>query len=94
MNDFKLTGGICGSILSGIGAGLSLEEIQTILSIICTCLGVIITLVSCVIIPLWKWWKKSKEDGKITKEELEEGKEIINNGINSVKDAVDKSKKD
>lgn len=85
-------GGVAGVILSGIGAGLSLEQLQEIISIICTCIGAIIVLITSVIIPLVKWYKKSKEDGKITKEELEEGKEIISNGVETIKDSLDKKK--
>lgn len=83
-------GGVAGVILSGVGAGLSLEQLQQIISIICTCIGAIIVLITSVIIPLVKWYKKSKEDGKITKEELEEGKEIISNGVETIKDSLDK----
>lgn len=83
-------GGVAGVILSGVGAGLSLEQLQQIISIICTCIGAIIVLITSVIIPLVKWYKKSKEDGKITKEELEEGKEIISNGVKTIKDSLDK----
>lgn len=83
-------GGVAGVILSGVGAGLSLEQLQQIISIICTCVGAIIVLITSIIIPLVKWYKKSKEDGKITKEELEEGKEIISNGVETIKDSLDK----
>ena len=83
-------GGVAGVILSGVGAGLSLELLQQIISIICTCIGAIIVLITSVLIPLVKWYKKSKEDGKITKEELEEGKEIISNGVETIKDSLDK----
>ncbi len=36
-------------------------------------------LASLVIIAfrLWAWWKKAKEDGKITKEEIDEAIDII-----------------
>ena len=90
INKEYLSGGIVGTILSGVGAGVSLEQIQQIISIICTCVGAIITIVSCIIIPLVRHIKKAKEDGKITKEEIQEGIEIVQNGINSVKDDLDK----
>ena len=91
MND-KLLWGLSGSVLSAVGAGLSLEQIQQIISIICTCVGFIITIVSVVIIPLIKHIKKAKEDGEISPEEVEEAVNIINNGIEEIKDSVNKNK--
>lgn len=92
-NKESLAGGIIGTTISSIGASLSLEQVQQIISIVATCLGVIITLVSCVIIPLIKWYKESKKDGVITDEELKEGKNILEGGIKGVKDALDKKEK-
>lgn len=80
----SLFGGILGTALSGVGAGLSLEQLQQIISIVCTCVGAIITIVSCVIIPLIRWYKKAKEDGKITQEEINEAKEIVESGISQL----------
>lgn len=92
INRETTAGGVIGTILSGIGAGLSLEQVQQIISIISTCIGAIIVLVSGIVIPLVKWYKKAKADGKITKEEIEEGKEIITNGVNDIKNVVNKDK--
>lgn len=38
---------------------------------------------------LWKWWKEAKQDGKITKEELKEGIDIIIDGANDIKGHLD-----
>lgn len=45
-------------------------------------------LVSVIILAyrLWKWWKEAKKDGKITKEEIEEGVDIIADGVDEIKD--------
>lgn len=45
-------------------------------------------LVSVIILAyrLWKWWKEAKKDGKITKEEIEEGVDIIVDGVDEIKD--------
>ena len=86
----ELFGGIFGSVLSGTGATITLENTERIISVICSTCGIIITIVSCILIPLIRWYKKAKSDGKISKEEIEEGKEIIKNGIDSVKDASNK----
>lgn len=87
----KTLGGIFGTILSSMGMAISTEQLDTIISIICSVIGVIIVIVTSVIIPLVKWYKKAKADGKITKEEFEEGKQIVSNGVSDVKDALDKT---
>ena len=86
--------GIIGSGVSGIGSTISMDQLDRILSISCSILGIVITIVVAIIIPLFRWWKKAKADGKITKEELEEGKNILQQGIESVKNAQDKNKKE
>ena len=90
INGKDVAGGIVGSAISGVGATISLEALDRIISIVCSVVGVIITIVCAVIIPLIRWYKKAKADGKITKEEFQEGAEIIQNGIESVKNAKDK----
>lgn len=90
INREATAGGVIGTIFSSVGAGLSIEQVQQIISIISTCIGAIIVIVSGIIIPLWKWWKKAKADGKISKEEIDEAKEIINNGSENVKNVIDK----
>lgn len=94
INKEILSAGIVGSGISGIGSAVSMEYLDRILSISCSILGIGITIVVAIIIPLVRWWKKSKEDGKITKDELNEGIEIIKTGVESVKNAQDKNKKE
>lgn len=89
----KLLGGLTGTTISLLGLTISTEQLEQIISIACSITGVIIVVVTSLIIPLVKWYKKSKEDGKITKEELEEGKQIISDGVNEVKDKIDDIKK-
>lgn len=38
---------------------------------------------------LWKWWKEAKKDGKITKEEIKEGLDIVKDGLEDVKHTID-----
>lgn len=89
----SISGGIIGTLLSASGALISAEQLDHIISIICAVLGVIIVLITSLLIPLIKWWKKAKEDGKITKEELEEGKEIVTRGVEEVKNSIENNKK-
>ena len=90
MKDLKLLGGLFGTTLSASSVALSSEELDHICSIVCAVLGVIIVLITSVIIPLIQWHKKAKADGKITKDELEEAGKIISNGVEDVKDTLDK----
>ena len=43
---------------------------------------------------LWKWYKEAKADGKITKEEIKEGLDIVSNGVDEIKDKLDNKKED
>ena len=68
----KMLSAIVGNILSICGVALTepqLQNLEHIMSIICMVLGLLITIVSVVIIPLIKWWKEAKKDGKIDEEE-------------------------
>ena len=72
--------GITGTVMSATGAGLSVTELQAIISIVITVLGFIISVLIPLVIKIVKKVKAAKEDGVITKEEaadiLETGKEI------------------
>lgn len=93
----KVLGSIIGNVLSLFGVALSeqnLENIEHVMSIVCMVIGIIITITTAVIVPLIKWWKKAKEDGKITKGELQEGIDIAKSGIDSIKDVINKDDKE
>lgn len=78
-----------GNVLSILGVALTpqeLESVEHITAIICMIVGLLITIVCSIIIPLIKWWKNAKADGKITEDEIQEGIEIIENGVNELKD--------
>ena len=83
----EFIGGIVGTILSSTGAIADLNEVLTIVSTVITILGGIITL---IVIPLVTWYKRAKEDGKITTDELKEGADIIKNGVEDIKDKTKK----
>ena len=50
----------------------------------------VITSVILLAYRLWKWWKDASEDGKITKEELKKGIDIIVDGVEDIKKKGDK----
>lgn len=85
--------GLTGTAVSAAGAGLSVTEIQAIVSIVVTVLGFIISVFVPLCIKLYQKIKKAKEDGKIDKEELDDivetGKEIVD----ETKKVVDDIKK-
>ena len=94
----KLFLGILGTAVSTVGAGLSVTEIQAIVSIIITILGFVISVLIPLGIKLYNKIKAAKADGKIDKEELEDiletGKEIVDETgkvIDEIKDKNDKN---
>ena len=85
-----------GNIISIVGVALTpqdLENIEHITAIICMIVGLLITIIGSLVIPFIKWWKKAKQDDKITKEEIKEGVDIIKNGLKDVKDSLDDKNK-
>lgn len=99
VNSDTLKRTICGSIGTGLSATAlsNIEDIQSldgIISIVCTVLGLFITIISCVVIPLIKWWKKSKEDGKISADEIIEGAETLQKGTEEIKKSLENLKEE
>ena len=82
MKTKEFIGGIIGTICSSAGAITNLNEVLSIISYILTILGGIITL---IVIPLITWYKKASKDGKITKDEIQEGVDIIKDGVETLK---------
>jgi hypothetical protein len=65
-------------IANGLQYALALEDINEIGNTVSMILAIICSLI--IIVPkLIKWFKKAIADGKITKEEIEEGISIIKN---------------
>lgn len=57
-------------------------------------ISLIITIVSAVVGLIFKiisWYKKSKADGKIDKEEIKEAVDIVSDGVKEISDAVKKA---
>ena len=85
----ELFGGIFGTSLSALGTAIQTEDVLRYISLGITILG---GLISMIIIPLWNWYKNAKKDGKITKEEIEEGVKIVSDGSQNIKDSIDNKK--
>ena len=92
--DDKIMVGILGTSVSAIGAGLSVTELQAIISIIVTIAGFIISVLIPLFIKLYHKIKHAKEDGKIDKEEMEDivstGKEILDETKKVIDEVKDK----
>lgn len=93
--DDKLMMGIIGTAVSATGAGLSVTEVQAIVSIIVTIAGFVISVLIPLIIKLVKKIKEAKADGKITKEEVDDiastVKEIVDESSKVIEEVSDKS---
>ena len=79
-------GGVSGSAASLLG--LSLEDADHIVGIICGVVGLIITIISTVILPLLRRIKKAKADGKITLDEVADIIESTTEDIKKVNDNI------
>ena len=83
----KLLGALIGNAVSTAGW---LQDMENIVSIVCCIAGLIITLITCVIVPVWKKIAEAKKDGVITPDELDEIADTLQDGI----DQINKEKKD
>lgn len=87
-----LTGGITGALVSL--AGMNLETAEHWVNIGCAIVGVLIAIVSGLVIPLLKWLKEAKKDGKITVDEIEEAAEIVKDGLEKTVEEIKKENQD
>lgn len=84
----ELLGGLTGSFISF--SGIAIADVDHIVNIVTGVLGFLLTLVAVVIIPMIKWYKKSKADGKITADEVIEGLETLSDGATKINDELKK----
>lgn len=92
--DDRLVCGIVGTAVSATGAGLSVNEIQAIVSMVVTIAGFIIGVLIPVIIKIVKKIREAKEDGVITEEEKKEIIDTISDGAKEIKDKLPKEDKE
>ena len=83
-------------VLEIIGNGamyvLSVTQTKEVFEIISLCLSI---LISILIIggKLYRWWKNAEADGKITKDEIDEAVQIIEDGAQQINDIKEKGEK-
>ena len=94
LQEDKIMVGLLGTSVSAIGAGLSVTDLQAIISIIVTIAGFIISVFIPLCVKLYNKIKRAKEDGKIDKEEMEDiastGKEILDETKKVIDEVKDK----
>lgn len=98
MNNFdQFTYGICGTAVGAVGASMSANDLQAIISIIVTVAGFTISVLIPLIIKLIKKIKDAKKDGKIDKDEMKDiistGKEIVDETGSLIKQIKEESDK-
>ena len=95
-NADKLMCGVVGTAISAAGTGLAINEIQAIVSIVITIAGFIISVLIPLIMKLIHKIKAAREDGKLTKEEVNDiastVKEIVNESSKVIGEVSDKKK--
>ena len=98
MPDDKIMMGICGTIVSATGTGMtqvSINDIQSIVGIIVTISGFVISVLIPLVMKLVKKIKDAKADGKITKDEIEDITSTVKEIVDKTTEVADDvSKKD
>lgn len=94
MTDDNLTVGLFGTALSATGAGLSVNELQAIISMIVTIVGFIISVLIPLGVKLVHKIKAARADGKVDKEEMKDilstGQEILDETKKVIEEVKDK----
>ena len=90
VNHESLVGGTVGTIISALAINVdNLRSIESIVAIVCTSLGLLITIITSLIIPLVKWYARSKKDGKISADEVVDGVETLRDGLKDIQDKLE-----
>ena len=95
VNHESLVGGTVGTMISALAINVdNLRSIESIVAIVCTSLGLLITIITSLIIPLCKWYARSKKDGKISADEVVDGVETLKDGLTDLKDKLEEEHKE
>lgn len=87
----ELVAGLFGTGSCAVGTALQTNEVLQTISLIITILGGIVTL---IVLPLLNWYYKAKKDGKITPDEIKEGVETLQEGLDKLDNSLKGEKKD
>ena len=95
VNHESLVGGTVGTMISALAINVdNLRSIESIVAIVCTSLGLLITIITSLIIPLCKWYARSKKDGKISADEVVDGVETLKDGLQNLKGNLEEEHKE
>ena len=79
-------------LLEDVGNGImylcSWAQVEQALRIASFVLSIIISII-ILVSRILTWWKDAKKDGKITKDEINEGVNIVTEGVKDIKDKID-----
>lgn len=90
VNHESLVGGTVGTMISALAINVdNLRSIESIVAITCTSLGLLITIITSLIVPLVKWYARSKKDGKISTDEVVDGVETLRDGLKDIQDKLE-----
>ena len=73
---------------NGVMYLISWAQVEQVLRIASFVLSIFISIL-IIVSRIHEWWKKAKEDGKITKDEIKEGVTIITEGVEDIKTQID-----
>lgn len=90
MNNAKeVMGAGLGTIVSATGTAFQTNEVLSTIQLVITIIGGVITIAMALL----NWWKNAKKDGKIDKDEVKDAIDIIQEGGENIKQALDDKKK-
>ena len=81
---------ILGIGLQAIFTAIQTDEVLRWISFGFTLVSVILTIAYNI----WRWWRKSKEDGKISMDEVDELVDIVKDGSDSISNITKEDKND
>lgn len=88
-NEIKAALGIIGSTISAVGGLVSAEDLDHIISAICSLGGFLLTFTMVVIVPILHKVIEAKKDGKITLDEASDILDTTSNAIDEFKKETD-----
>ena len=92
-DEMKLFGGMAGTMISS--AGITIADINEWVSLICSLIGIIITITTCIVLPLVAKIKNAAKDGNITGDEIEGINNTLKQGVEETNKALEnKAKKE
>ena len=72
--------------LAIVGTLVQTEHVFQIISLVLTCISVILSLT----LTIYKWYKRAKQDGKIDGEEINSAISEINKAVDEIKHTINK----